>query len=158
MEDNENEDNLSLKDKLKKIGGQIKHSWLKDCDETKYMIQLTKMIEEMLTKETLEEYFSNNEGDLNYFMGDFFQEVLQYLLIQPIIYGQNGDEIGMDLLVHIFKLFLKFHKNKKYAPLFERIRDIFHSNSSRSFFKSDSNKNDNPIKKYDCAKFNEVII
>ena len=156
MEDNENEDNLSLKDKLKKIGGQIKHSWLKDCDETKYMIQLTKMIEEMLTKETLEEYFSNNEGDLNYFMGDFFQEVLQYLLIQPIIYGQNGDEIGMDLLVHIFKLFLKFHKNKKYAPLFERIRDIFHSNSSRSFFKSDSNKNDNPIKKYDCSKFNEV--
>ena len=157
MEDNENEDNtLSLNEKLKKIAGKIKHSWLKDCDETKYMNQLTEMIKEMIMKETLEEYFSNNEDDLNYFMGEFLQEVLQYILIQPIIYGKNGDEIAMELLVNIFKLFLKFHKNKKYAPLFERIRDIFHSNSHRSFFKSDNNKNDNPIKKYDCSKFNEV--
>ena len=157
MEENENEDNtLSMKDKLKKIAEQVKHSWIKDCDETKYMISLTNMIKEMITKETLEEYFSNDEDVLNYFMGEFLKEVIQYIIIQPIIYGENGDEIGLELFLNIFNLFLKFHKNKKYAPLFERIRDIFHSNSNRSFFKSDNHRNENPIKKYDCSKFNEV--
>ena len=59
------------------------------------------------------------------------------------------------MLVNTFNLFLKFHKNKKYANLFEKIRDIFHGNQ-RSFFKSNENKNNNPIKKYDFNKFNEV--
>ena len=157
MED-ENGDNetLSLKEKLEKIVKKIKNSWYNDTDETQYMIMLTKMLKEMLTKDSLEEYFSNDEQVLNFFMNDFYKEVIQNILVQPIIYGENGDEIAMELLLNTYKLFLKFHKNNKYGPLFERIREIFHSNSHRSYFASDDNKNNNPIKKYDCSKFNEV--
>ena len=157
MEENENENNpANLKSKLSKIAEQIKRSWIRDCDETEYMIALTKMLKEMIEKETLEEYFSNDEETLNYFMDDFYKEVIQYILIQPIIYGDNGDEIGLDLLVNTFKLFLKFHKNKKYAKLFEKIREIFNGNQ-RSFFKNNDNRNNNPIKKYDFNKFNDVF-
>ena len=156
MEENDGENHISLKNRLQSIANEIKTSWLRDCDRTEYMISLTKIIKEMLTKETLEEYFSNNEEVLNYFMGDCMQEVIQYILIQPIIFGDNGDEIGLELLTNINKLFLKFHKNKKYAPLFEKIRTIFNDRTTRSFFSSDDNKNNNPIKKYDIAKFNAV--
>ena len=72
MEENENENNqVNLKSKLSKISEKIKQSWIKDCDETEYMIALTQMLKEMQEKETLEEYFSNDEQTLNYFMDDF---------------------------------------------------------------------------------------
>ena len=156
MEDNNEDCHISLKGELEKIAQEIKLSWIRDCDKTEYMIKLTKMIKEMLTKESLEEYFSNNDEDLNYFMGDCIQEVIQNILVQPIIFGDNGDEIGLELLININKLFLKFHKNKKYASLFEKIRVIFNDRSSRTFFTSDDNRNNNPIKKYDFSKFNAV--
>ena len=159
MEDRENGENetMPLKEKLEKIATKIKESWIRDCDETEYMKMLIKMLKEMLKKDSLEEYFSNDEETLNYFMNDFYKEVIQNILIQPIIYGPNGDQVAMELLLNTYKLFLKFHKNNKYAPLFERIREIFHSNSSRSYFKNEDSKNPNPIKKYDSAKFNEVF-
>ena len=40
------------------------------------------------------------------------------------IYGQDGDKIGLEVLMNIYNLFLKFHKNKKYSPIFELIRNI----------------------------------
>ena len=158
MEDEDNTDfeTLPLKEKLEKIVKRIKLSWIRDRDETKYMILLTNMLNEMLTKDSLEEYFSNDEQVLNFFMNDFYKDVIQNILIQPKIYGEDGDKIAMELLLNTYKLFLKFHKNNKYASLFERIREIFHSNSHRSYFKNDDSKNDNPTKKYDCSKFNEV--
>ena len=116
MEENE-ENEKSLKQKLNEIKEEIKISWLRDCDKTEYMILLTKMLKEIQAKDSLEEYFSNNEEDLSFFMGDFFKDVLYNILIQPAIYGENGDEIGLELLLNIYKLFQKFHKNKKYAPL-----------------------------------------
>jgi len=125
MDENNHEDqDSSMKDKLKKICSQIKESWYRDCDRTEYMINLTNMLKEMLTHETLEEYFNNNEELLAYFFGDFLQEVINNILIQPKVYGDNGDKIAVDLLFHLTKLFLKFHKNNNYAPLFEKIRDL----------------------------------
>ena len=60
MDENNHEDqDSSMKDKLKKICSQIKESWYRDCDRTEYMINLTNMLKEMLTHETLEEYFNN---------------------------------------------------------------------------------------------------
>ena len=150
-------DKLSILDKLKKIAEKVKESWMKDVDRTKYMIELTKIIKEMITKDSIEEYFSNNEEITNYFMDDFMKEVLQYMLIQPIIIGENGDNIGIDLLFHIYKLFLKFHKNTKYAPLFEKIRCIFlDSSMHKTFFECSDHRNNNPMKQYDFSKFNSI--
>ena len=141
----------AIYNKLKTIYEEIRESWHRDCDRTEYMLELINILKEILTKETLEEYFLNNEKLVSSFMGDFLQDVINNILIQPIIYGEKGDEIALNLLWHIFKLFLKFHKNTKYAPMFEKIRSIFQfDQGSKSFFTS--HKHDE--KKYDFNYFN----
>ena len=120
-----NDNNISLKEKLQKIVLEIKLSYTKNCDKTEYMISLTNMIKEMIKKETLEEYFSNNYENLNYFIEECIEDIIKYILIQTNIQGNNGDEIALDLLSNINKLFIKFHNNTKYSSLFEKIRKIF---------------------------------
>ena len=128
----ENKDDLY--NKLESIYNEIRMSWVRDCDGTASMKELISIIENILKCDTLEEYFNNNTTTLTYFMGDFLKEVINNILIQPIIYGENGDQIAINLLYHIFLLFMKFHKNTNYAPLFEKVRSIFHKDGSRSFF------------------------
>ena len=156
-ENNDNEDRVSsIHDALKEIYSKIRESYHRDTDETKYMIKFIKMLKEMSTHNTLEEYFSNNEELLSYFMGNFLSEVIKYILIQKTIIGENGDDIALDLLLHIFKLFLKFHKNEKYSPLFEKIRTIFkYDNNYISFYTSHKFNDDEDEKKYDYSYFNE---
>ena len=156
-ENNDNEDRVSsIHDELKEIFAKIRESYHRDSDETKYMIKFIKMLKEMLTHSTLEEYFSNNEELLTYFMGNFLSEVIKYILIQKTIIGENGDDIALDLLLHIFKLFLKFHKNEKYSPLFEKIRTIFkYDNNFVSFYTSHKFKDDEDETKYNYSYFNE---
>ena len=149
---NRDENKSPLMLKLEKICQEIRESWYRDnTDKTEYMIEFTNILKEMLSKDTLEEYFENDEKLLSNFMGEPFQDLIGNILIQPKIFGENGDEIALNLLVHIFKLFLKFHKNTKYAPLFERIRYIFQMDQgSKSFFMS--HKHDE--KNYDFNYFN----
>ena len=156
-ENNNNEDRVSsIHDELKQILSKIRESYHMDSDETKYMIKLIDMLKEMLTQNTLEEYFSNNEELLSYFMGNFLSEVIKYILIQKTVIGENGDDLALDLLLHIFKLFLKFHKNEKYSPLFEKIRYIFkYDNNYSSFYNSHKFKDDEEEKKFDYSYFNE---
>ena len=146
--------------KLENINSEIRQSWIRDCDKTEYMKELTSMLQEILSKNSLEEYFTN-PTTLNYFMTEFLQDVINNILIQPIIYGEDGDQIALELLYNIFLLFMKFHKNLNYSHLFERVRSIFHKDGSCSFFsKSDNSyyqsKEVRPEKKYNFAKFNEI--
>ena len=85
--------------KLKTIYDEIRESWQRDCDRTEYMLELINILGEILSKETLEEYFSNDEKLVSSFMGDFLQDVINNILIQPIIYGEKGDEIALNLLL-----------------------------------------------------------
>ena len=147
------EDDSSMMDKLKKIATEIRNSWFRDLDKTEYMIELTKMLKEMHEKESLEEYFGKDEKVLKYFMEDFFQEVISNIVIQPKIFGENGDEIALELLLNIYKLFLKFHKNSNYSPLFKKIRFIFNQEQARNSFFSD-HKYEDGEKKYDFINFN----
>ena len=87
---------ISLLNKLKNIKEEIKQSWYKDCDRTKYMIEFTEMLKEMQTKESLEEYFSNDEQTLTEFKGEILQEIIGNILIQPKIYGENGEEVALN--------------------------------------------------------------
>ena len=112
MMENE-EDQKSLKQTLNEIKEEIKISYFRDYDKTEYMILLTKMLKEIQAKDSLEEYFSNNEEDLSFFMGDCLKDILSNILRQSVIFGENGDEIGLELLLNIYKLFQKFHKNNK---------------------------------------------
>ena len=127
------EDTLILV-KLKEICKEIQDSWLHDCDKTEYMTELISILKEILLKDSIEEYFNEDENTLNYFMDQFMKDILYNILIQPIIYGDNGNKKGLEILLNIFKLFLKFHKNIKYSPLFEKIRNIFSNQNSNQFF------------------------
>ena len=155
-EEEKNGDEIdTLKNNLKEIATEIQRSWLKDCDRTEYMIKLTNILKEICQKDSLEEYFSNNEELLNYFMEDFMKEVIQYILTQPVIFGDDGDNIAMELHLNIIKLFIKFHKNTKYSPLFKKIREIFYGKNNRTFLEGQDHRNENPIKKYNYAQFNK---
>ena len=120
--------------KLKTLCDDVKRSWHQDRDETNSMKEIIEIIDGMLVMTSLEEYFSNNKSDLEYFLGDFSKEVITFILIQPVIYGENGDEIALDLLFHYVKLYMHFHKNKEYSQLFGHIRKIFSREGNSSFF------------------------
>ena len=144
--------------KLQSLCNDIKRSWINDCDETESMKEIIELIKGMLIMSSLEEYFSNNKNDLDYFMGEFTKEVIFNILTQPVIFGDNGDQIGLDLIFHFIKLFMHFHKNKEYAPLFEKIRKIFSKDYSTSLFNPNSKsskKENNPKKGYTYEQFNE---
>ena len=144
-----------LKAKLEELHSNIKESWTRDCDRVESYIALNDMLKEIATKDSIEEYFSNDEAVITFFLGDFIKEVLYYILKAYTIYGENGDEIGLESLIDIYNLFLKFHKNKKYSAVFELIRGIFnHDSLKHNFFESSYRDDKDSIKKYDYTKFN----
>ena len=124
------ESDLNLEMTLKKIQFDIQDSFQRDIDKTESMINLTNILKDILSKEiSLEEYFNNDPKLLEYFCGDFIKNVINYILLQPVIFGKNGHDIALDLFNHIFKLFFKFHKNKKYTSLFEHTMTILNPKS-----------------------------
>ena len=139
--------------KLFSLKNDIRNSYQFDRDETDSIKEIIQIIKSMLIMASLEEYFSNNQTDLNYFMGEFSKDVIIYTLHQYIVYGENGHELAMDLLLHFVKLFFKFHKNKEYSTLFENIRKIF--DNSQSYYCPDTfeREKEKIPKKYN--KFNQ---
>ena len=160
-ENGEEADN-SLRKKLEHIAQEIKISWIRDCDKTDSMIALNDFILNILNKDiSLEEVFNNDDKLLQYFMNDFMKDVINNIIIQPIVYGDNGDDIALNLLFNLYKLFLKYHQNKKYSPLFERLRDIVNTEKSSSHFFLPPNKSriqapkiENPKRKLNFYNFN----
>ena len=124
----------TMKAKLEDMHSNIKESWTRDTDKVEYYIALNDMLKEILTKDSIEEYFSNDEAVITYFTGEFIKEVIDYILRAFTIYGQDGDKIGLEVLMNIYNLFLKFHKNKKYSPIFELIRNIFNNEQVKHNF------------------------
>ena len=148
-------DENSKKSKLLDIYNNIRESWVRDIDKIKYYIELNDIIKDILKKESIEEYFNNNEEDIKYFIEEFLKEVLDIILKSFKIYGNDGDEIGLDLLFNVYHIFTKFHKNEKYSPIYELIRTVFKNDeSNHNFFDGNSNHVDNEVKKYDYSKFN----
>ena len=148
-------DENSKKSKLLDIYNNIRESWVRDIDKIKYYIELNDIIKDILKKESIEEYFNNNEEDIKYFIEDFLKEVVDIILKSFKIYGNDGDEIGLDLLFNVYHIFTKFHKNEKYSPIYELIRTVFKNDeSNHNFFDGNSNHVDNEVKQYDYSKFN----
>ena len=96
-------------------------------------------------------------------MTEFLKNIISNIISQNIVKGDNGDDIAVDLLYHIYKLFIKFHKETKYSELFETIREMINSdNSLQNFFKiySDqrinySSKIENIKRKFNSYNFNK---
>ena len=142
--------------KLESLCQDVMMSWRNDSDETNSMKEIIQIMDGMLIMTSLEDYFLKNKTDLDYFMGEFTKEVISNILIQPIVYGENGDDIALDLIFHYIKLFMHFHKNKEYSPLFEKIKKIFDKENYSYFRPHERNykKELNPKKENTYEQFN----
>ena len=140
--------------KLLSLANDIKLSYHYDRDETSSIKEIIEILKSILIMESIEEYFSNNKTDFYYFMGDFTKDVITYILHQEFVYGENGNELALDLLLNFVELFFKFHKNKDYTNLFENIHKIF--DSSSSYYTPSRFKAEKDTKKlYTPQQFNE---
>ena len=135
----------ALKKRLEKYVQEIRCSYIHDVDKTDEMIKIKNFIKSILeSDESFEHHFNDNQELLKYFMTGFLKNIISNILAQYIIYGDNGDDIAVDLLYHIYKLFLKFHKETKYSELFSTIREMIKSeNSLQNFFKMYSEQRSN---------------
>ena len=143
----------ALKQKLEEIKEKIKGSCTQDSNRIEYFISYNNMLKEILTKDSIEEYFSNNEADVEYFIQVFLNETLNFILIGYKINKKSDDEIVLEILVNLYNLFLKFHKKKKYAQIFEIIRGVFNT-SKHNFFEDSLKEGKDSIEKDDYSKFN----
>ena len=113
---------------------EIKQSWIEIKDKTNIMEKIINILKDINSKKSLEEYFDNNEKDLQYFLDTFIQTVMLSILNQPYVQGKNGDDIALELLFQIYLLFSNFHHNKKYYQILQCIRKLFENNSNFSYF------------------------
>ena len=152
--ENENENNLLNYERLQAIVQDLKNGNLNNEDKTISMRDAISMFESINDSEkSLEEFFSNNEKELNYFMKDFLDEIINRILPQSFIFGEEGDDIALELLYQIYKLFEKFHYNSNYFQLFKKIQKLF--NSQNNFYLSNLKSNNiNPKKNTTFHEFN----
>ena len=157
--------NNELINKLQKSFQEIRLSYLHDIDKTEEMIKIQSFLQNILdSNEPLEHHLNNDEETFKFFVNNFLKEVISNITVQNIVYGDNGDEIAVDLLYHIYKLFLKFHKNTKYNQLFEIIREIIKPETSLpNFFKPfieqriNNQKVENIKRRYNSYNFNKIF-
>ena len=145
---------------------EIKLSYLHDLDKTDEIIKIQNFIQKILSSEKpFEENFDNNEETIKFFINSFLKDIITYITVQNIVYGDNGDEIAVDLLYTIYKLFLKYHKEVKYSQMFEVIREIIKpENSLPNFFKpyldqrtNTNTKTENIKRKYNSWNYNQIF-
>lgn len=118
---------------LETIEHEIHLGWLRDLDKTTELIELNKILEEILTLNSIEDFFEKNESDFDYFIKKFSKECINNILRQHYIYGENGDEIASNTLLLYIKLFMKFINFNNYMPLWESVKEIF--DSSKPYYK-----------------------
>ena len=142
-------------DRLLELSVDLENSWKKDKDETKSIEEVISILKEINTKSSIEEYFQNIEKDYSFFQETFIQNIIKYISHQSYVYGKNGDDLALELLFQVYKLFEIFHK-KNYPSIFSRIRLMFKNNENfEFFFPKNIRNNDNPKKKYTFNAFNE---
>ena len=150
--------NFASIEALTALSNAIKASFINDADKTEEMKELTNILKEINSKSSIEEYFNNNEKDIQFFINDFIEPVVDNIINQSYVQGKDGDDIALDLLFQIYKLFPTFHK-KNYSPIFESIRRIFKDHDNISFFFplnvfNKPGTTPNPKKKYIFSEFN----
>lgn len=149
-----NTEKTSLRKRLEELEDDIHKSWLKDLDKVKEMAELTDILKQILTKDSIESYFEN-ESDFDYFIKKFSHEVISNILRQYNVIGANGDDVAFELLLAYVNIFLKFLDKPAYSPLWDSVKEIF--DPMKSFYKClqySSNKTTNEKKLINADKFN----
>ena len=146
---------------LESIETEVHLSWLRDLDKTTELLELKEILTAVLSHNSIEEYFQNDESDTEYFIRKFSKETICNILRQHYIYGENGDEIALEILLLYLKIFLKFMYENNYMVLWDSVKEMF--DPSKPYFrgmgfntmtKIDANKR---FKKQMSAEFFNVI-
>ena len=87
IENNNKFDKPATKEELSDIYQEIKNSYMYDKDGTESMKQLIKIIESVLEKEKIEDYFNEDKEAFDYFTDSFFKSVIPILMYQQTIIG-----------------------------------------------------------------------
>ena len=145
-------------EKLISLSKALRESWTNDKDKTEEMKELTNILKDINSKSSIEQYFNNNEKEINFFKNTFIDNIVQIIISQSYVIGKDGDDIALDLLFQIYKLFPTFHK-KNYSEIFESIRKIFKDPHNIAFFFPQNKINkpgtaSNFKKRYNYSKFN----
>ena len=144
--------------KLEMLEEAIKSSWLRDLDKTKEMNELIQIQEMMLKSPSIASFFENNQSDFEYFSTKFTHEVINNITLQPAVFGENGDDIALNILNNYLLLWLKFHKDSTCIPLWDEVREILKPN--HQYFKGTNHSHSsciNPKKLYEADRFNDKL-
>ena len=146
---------------LELLEDDIHKSWLRDLDKVQELEKLSQILETINSSPTIEEFFNCNQSDFSYFTGKFSQETINNILKQQWVYGPNGDDVALGILLSYLKLFLKFwDKTDKtqYSNLWEAVKDIFDYNKSYYKGSSYNTKVQNDKKLMSAERFNETLM
>ena len=129
-------------------------------DKTDEMEKIIAILKDIVSKDSLEEFFEN-ENEITFFSNKFIPSILENIGNQSYVHGKNGDDIALDLLFEIYRLFSRFHHNKKYSKIFESIRNQFKDYLKLSFFfpqnKINNPEDSNDKKKLSYKEFNRIF-
>lgn len=140
--------------RMQEIVQDLKYGNLNINDKTISMRDAISMFENINEEEkTLEEFFNHNEKELNYFMKDFLDEIVNRILSQSHISGDDGDDIALELLYQIYRIFENFHYNSDYFQAFKIIQIIFNK-KNKFYLPNLKSKNINQKKNITFHKFN----
>jgi hypothetical protein len=123
---------------LEQLEDDIHKSWLKDLDKVNEMKELIRLLNKIEESESIEAFFKKEEGtqsDFEYFMKNFSRETINNILKQHFVYGENGDDVALEVLMCYLRILVKFLNQTKpiYIFLFESIKEIF--DSTKYFYK-----------------------
>ena len=150
----------NLRQKLEFLENQVYLSWMRDLDKTKELQEIIKLIDGLSRVENFEAYFNGVTADIVFFFQKFSKDVITNILRQPVVYGENGDEIALIVLTSFLKLFSTL-ADKSYCAttILECTKEIL--DPSKSFYKGsfyNNQKYTNPRKQFSADKYNETFL
>ncbi|MCQ2815956.1 MAG: hypothetical protein MJ252_01700 [archaeon] len=144
------------KDELDSLKHEIHISWLKDTAKVEEMQRVHEILREIFSLDKMEDYFKNPET-FQYFMKDFTGDVLNNILAQATVYGENGEISAFQILKDYMDLFIKFHNNPSYSILWMKVKEIFSANKPFYCY-SQLTKLNNSLKALSAIEYNTLYL
>ena len=141
-----------LRKELELLSTAVQDSWMKDVQKVEEYQRIEQILKEILQKDAIEDYFQSHDT-YEYFINTFSNQVVEKLLMQSTVFGENGEQIAFEILKSFVQIFIKFKANPNYTKLWDNIKSIFDAN--RSFYKiSHFPKTSDSLKSTTPAEFN----
>lgn len=123
---------------LERLENAVYVSWIRDEDKVAELEEIIQILKEMLQLDSIDSYFRSinpenqkenfDKAAYNHFINKFSESVILNLSRQYYVYGNNGDDVCLEIFMLFIKLFLKNMDKPELMPLLSNIKEIFDSN------------------------------